>query len=165
MLTVVLPGLSKTNITWLRQLQSKLKVPGELYCHEWKTWSTNERFNYDYEVGTILRKLKNHKEVNFIAKSIGTKVLMKIIPHIKTKIKKVVLCGIPIDPIAYYSGMKLINPKNLLIIQNSRDPYMPYALIKVYLYLVNKNITVVEQKSNTHDYPYYNIFRDWIFSE
>ncbi len=162
MKTIVLPGLSKRNEDWLIGINDNLKLPSRIYLHRWATWFKQKEFDIDLETQKILGVISNDDKVNFIAKSIGTKVLVKLIPQLRDRVNKIILCGIPVDPVNYLTGLKTIKPQNLLIIQNSQDPYMPYWIIEKYIHLIDKTITVVEKESDNHDYPYFEEFEYWL---
>jgi hypothetical protein len=163
MLTIILPGYSSENNLWAQEAKNKLNHQGNIIVHEWEHWKTGKQININEEADKIILKIGREK-VNFIAKSIGTKVLMRILPRIYKQVNKIVLCGIPIDPLTYVKGIMLLNRNNILIIQNSHDPYMPYFLIKIYIHLINRNIRVISKESNTHDYPYIEDFERFIFN-
>ena len=161
MRTIILPGYSLHNKYWAYDVKSKLESAGfEAEVYEWKHWQGG-RMNLPDEVKNICKIIGDEK-VNFIAKSIGTKVLMKIFSKVGKQINKVILCGIPIDPVTYMGGIKKIGGKKLLIFQNSKDPFMPYKAISVYVKLIDKNIKVVEKEANTHEYPYYDEFINFL---
>ncbi len=160
MLTLILPGYSPYNQAWAYQVKEKLKLPGEIVVHEWRHWQTGKSFNLNYEVDQIL-KIIGKQPVNFLAKSVGTRVLMSLLPEIKDQVQKVILCGIPFDPLKYVQGIKLLDKQNLLVVQNSQDPIMPYKFIATYLHLVDKKIKVVEKPAKNHDYPYFPDFQEF----
>jgi len=161
MITIILPGHSLSNKAWAFETQANLQIPGEIVVHQWRHWTTGGDIDIDYEVGEIIKKVGGQK-VSIIAKSIGTKVFMLLYPHIKDQVQKVILCGIPFDPATYMSGIKSFTGNNLIIFQNSSDPYIPYKPIQLYIRLVNKDIRVVEKKGATHDYPYYSDFTSFL---
>ncbi len=162
MLTIVLPGRSPLNSKWLDEIEKEMGSELELYLHRWRAWENGVEFDFDLEIKQILEVIQEEEKVNFIAKSIGTKVLSKLIPEVQTRVNKIILCGIPIDPFNYYKLLTDYTKENLLIIQNSKDPYVPYRAVSIYLKLINSKVNLVERNSNTHDYPYYEIFKNWL---
>lgn len=162
MKTLILPGYSAKNKLWLDQFGNKDIFQLPTIRHEWEHWTTGKSLRIKHEVSEIIKNLESENSINIIAKSVGTKVLMSLIPLIKKKINKVILCGIPIDPMRYVLGIKSINPLKLLVIQNTKDPFMPYFLIKRYIGLIDKNITVLEKPASSHDYPYFEEFMKWL---
>lgn len=162
MKTLILPGYAVKNKLWLDQFSDNSLFPLPTIRHEWERWTTGKSLRLKYEVSEILNKIELEEKINIIAKSVGTRVLMSIIPRIKTKINKVILCGIPIAPMRYVLGIKAMDPKNLLVVQNSKDPFMPASFIKKYIALIDKRITVLEKEAKTHDYPYFEEFVKWL---
>ncbi|OGD08804.1 hypothetical protein A2397_04220 [Candidatus Amesbacteria bacterium RIFOXYB1_FULL_44_23] len=162
MQTVVLPGYSPKNEIWAQAVVDNLKVDGSATLHKWAHWSDGE-FDIKNEVSRIQKEIVDQK-INIIAKSVGTQVFMSLLPLVKATLHKVILCGIPIDPVTYLQGLRSFNSSNLLIIQNSQDPFMPYGPVAVYLKLVNKDIPVIQKTSSTHDYPYYDDFNKFLSS-
>lgn len=154
---IILPGYSLHNKDWAYDVKKNLEPDFRVEVHEWKHWSTSGSLSLRYEVDKILAEVGKRK-VSFIAKSIGTKVLMSVVPKIINQIDKVILCGIPIDPVGYGKGIKLIGSDRLLVIQNSQDPFMPAKAIKIYLSLVDKKVRFIEKKASDHEYPYYEDF-------
>ncbi|MBU1326842.1 hypothetical protein KKB64_00410 [Patescibacteria group bacterium] len=161
MLTLILPGYSPANRQWALKVKENLKLPGEVIVHEWQHWRDGKSFNLKYEVDQILAII-GKQQVNFIAKSVGTRVLMALLPKINKQVQKVILCGIPIDPLRYVKGIKLIGRDHLLVVQNSQDPLMPYKLIETYIHLIDKKIKAVEKEAKNHDYPYFDDFQRFL---
>lgn len=157
MRTIILPGYSLKNKDWAYEVKDYLEPEFDVAVHEWRHWESGGNLNINYEVGEII-KLVGNKQVSFIAKSIGTKVLMSVIPKVKKQINKVILCGIPIDPVGYAKGIKLVGAENLLIFQNTHDPFISYKAVKLYLKLIDKRIKIIEGKRNDHHYPFYKDF-------
>lgn len=164
MLTLILPGYSPHNKPWAYEIKEKLKLPGEIVVHEWQHWTPGKSFNLNFEVDKILEIIVKQK-VNILAKSVGTRVLMSLLPTIKTQVHKVILCGVPFDPMRYVQGIKLLDKQNLLVIQNSQDPIMAYKFIATYLHLIDKKIKVVEKPAKNHDYPYFTDFQEFLADE
>ncbi|EKD99818.1 MAG: hypothetical protein ACD_22C00171G0014 [uncultured bacterium] len=162
MLTVVLPGYSPSNKAWVLETKRQLEVSGEVYAHGWRHWDGSSVFDSDFEIAKII-DVVGDTDLNFVAKSVGTDVLMKLLPKIVKHVSKIVLCGIPIDPIKHTGSFKLVDPEKILVIQNTGDPFMPSKLIKSYIGLINRKIRVLEKKADNHDYPYYEDFRSFLF--
>lgn len=161
MLTVILPGYSPKNKMWADEIVEKADLPDQVIVYEWKHWETNKRMDIQDEVLNVL-DLVGDQKVNFIAKSVGTRVLMLVIPKINEQINKVVLCGIPGEPVDYGDSLNKLDPKNIMVFQNARDPFMKYAAIKDRMNKINKKIKVIEKDAGTHHYPYYSDFHDFL---
>src|SRR6266478_1786851 len=92
MKTIILPGYSHKNKDWALEVQENIP-DSEVY--EWEHWSdVNIRFNAKEEAQRI-KNLIGESEVNIIAKSIGTMVIMMTLKEIK--INKIILCGVPVN--------------------------------------------------------------------
>ena len=161
MRTIILPGYSLHNKDWAYDVKSELESAGfDARVYEWKHWSGG-KMNITSEVENIKNTIGD-EEVNIIAKSVGTKVFMKLLSGIKLHLNKVILCGIPFDPEGYLKGIKKLGRDKLIVFQNSEDPFVPFSVISRFIKLIDKKIKVVKKESNTHDYPYFSDFIDFL---
>ncbi len=177
---IVLPGYSLHNKEWAYDVKKNLRTDTEVVVYEWGHWppaqttgsensmvrgkasgSVRKSMNVKSEVENILALVGKDK-VSFVAKSVGTRVLVTLAPKIKNQIQKVIMCGIPIDPLKYSQGFKAIGSEKVLIFQNSKDPFMPALAIKAYLKIIDKNIKVIEKQASNHEYPYYDEFNEFL---
>jgi hypothetical protein len=161
MLTLILPGLSPHNKDWAIQTKENLKLPSEIVACEWKHWKTGGALDVDYEAGQII-SLIGSQRVNFIAKSAGTSVFMRVLPKIINRVEKIILCGIPMYPPEYLRGLTLLTKGSVEMFQNSGDPLVPYKLIEKYIHTLDKDIPVIEKQAETHDYPYFTDFQKFL---
>jgi hypothetical protein len=159
MKTIILPGYSPHNKDWAYEVKKHLGK--DVVVHEWRHWETGKSLSTKYETEKI-KGLIGSEKVNIIAKSVGTRVMMALLPEINKQVNKVILCGIPVDPIKYYQGIKLLGAKRLLIIQNTHDPFTPSKIIMLYLKVVDKKIKVIEKEAHNHDYPYFSDFASFL---
>jgi len=160
MKTIILPGYSLHNRQWAYEVKEYLEKNGlTADVYEWKHWQGG-RMNMRQEVENLI-EFAGSEKINVIAKSIGTKVFMKLFSTVENQIQKVILCGIP-DPAGYAKGIKKMGQARLLIFQNSKDPFMPYSAISAYVKLVDKDVRVIKKESSTHEYPYYGEFTDFL---
>ena len=162
MKTIILPGYSPHNKEWLYDVKNNLEIDGEIVVHEWKHWKEGS-LSVKNETDNIITEVGNDR-INFIAKSVGFRILMTIIPKLFNKIEKVILCGIPVDPIRYSSEIKMIKKTNLVIFQNSKDPFMSFEKIKKSVVAIDKDIKVFEKIASNHDYPYFEEFSSFLSS-
>ena len=162
MKTIILPGYSPRNKDWAYEVKDRLDLGHKVLVHEWKHWGGG-KFSLNTERSNILENIRI-EEVNIIAKSVGTRVLMSLVGEIEDRINKVILCGIPVDPVRYTKGIKLIGAKRLLVIQNKKDPLMPSKPIKLFMKLIDKNIKVLEMPRSDHDYPYFKEFQKFLLA-
>ncbi len=166
MKTIILPGYSPRNKDWANEVKNDLELDHEVVVHNWKHWQKGS-FSMPREVKTIIKKLDDDK-VNIIAKSVGTRVTMKLIPKIKGQIEKVILCGIPTKLTSetsrkdYTNGLSLLPPKKITCFQNTKDPFANYQIIKKFIHSVNKKIKVIEKPRSDHHYPYTKDFQKLI---
>lgn len=159
--TLILPGYSLHNKIWAYDVKNYLDKRGkDCEVYEWKHW-LGGKMDIKKEVEN-LRMFIGNDEICVIAKSIGTKVFMKLYPKIEPNIKKVILCGIPIDPVGYLEGVKKLGGERVIIFQNSRDPFMPHSVISAFIRLIDRNIKVVKKDAGTHDYPYFEEFLQFL---
>ena len=95
MITIILPGYSVKNKEWAKEVKEKLSLGHNVLVHEWKHWeSLGTSLSISYEREKILGKIGKEK-INVIAKSVGTRVLMNLVPDTHHQLKKIILCGIP----------------------------------------------------------------------
>jgi len=119
------------------------------------------------EMAKILEEIGDDK-VSIIAKSVGTRVAMYLIPKIINKLDKVIFVGIPTKfestkvKTLYRDGMLKLGTQNLLCIQNTGDPFSPYITVKNFLQSVNPKIKIIEKPARNHEYPYYEEFTKFI---
>lgn len=167
MKTITLPGYSLSNREWAEEIKKRI---GNVQVHEWKHWVTGEQkdFSVKNEVEKVSQEVGESK-VNIIAKSIGTLVAASLIKEIAGQIKKTILCGIPtaflkdndLENKSYFN-LKNLNPKNILVIQNSQDPLATYDQIKEMFSKINPEIKVLEKNREDHNYPYYSDFEKFL---
>lgn len=161
MLTVILPGYSLHNKSWAYEAKNYLEKNGlVVVVYEWKHWVSG-KMNIADEVKRLVN-LIGKKRVNIIAKSIGTKVFVKLNKKIGKQINKIILCGVPFDPIGYLGSIRNTDHIRIIIFQNSHDPFVPYTAVKAFVMLANKKVKVIKHLSNTHDYPYYEEFIEFL---
>ncbi|TEU01706.1 hypothetical protein E3I18_02455, partial [Candidatus Woesebacteria bacterium] len=92
MKTIIFPGYSPRNKDWALDVQKQMDLDHEVLVHEWKHWIKGS-FSIRKELDEIIKKIGKEK-INIIAKSVGARVVMKLIPEMKDQINKVILCGI-----------------------------------------------------------------------
>lgn len=185
MKTIILPGYSMSNEEWAKEAKDSLSFKEEdVIIHYWKHWTNDhstktnfspERFDINYEADKIINTFLG-ENCYIIAKSIGTRVAMKILTKIPNKVEKLILCGIPTkndQPLRfeddvieqseglYSKGLKNISADDVICFQNESDPFARYGDIKNFLGAINPNIKVIKKPRNDHHYPYYKDFYDF----
>jgi len=170
MSTIILPGFSRNNEEWAKELKDAL-ANDQVLIHFWLHWATqnDSDFSIENEIPRILEKINDQKinTINIIAKSIGTFVATFLLEKIPEKINKIVLLGIPFndfskEQIEKYEIIKDFDPKRILIIQNSQDPHGSFNDIFKYFYSLSSQIEILRQDSLTHEYPYYQIINNFL---
>jgi pimeloyl-ACP methyl ester carboxylesterase len=166
--TVILPGFSPHNKDWALTVQKNFKDANlETIVHFWKHWETakNSDFSPTLEIQRLSQKIGNN-EFNILAKSIGTAVAMYLIEAHPKRVQKVILCGIPLK----FEGMKpqylekyrkvlsSLEPKNVQVYQNDKDPWADPNKVSDLIQSVNKNIPIFIKPRSDHEYPYFEDF-------
>lgn len=169
MLAIILPGYSSHNRSWAEDIIKNVLLPYPIFIHEWRHWSQGGGLSESYEVAKIIDEIGNEK-VNIIAKSVGTRITMRLLPSIVNLVEKVILCGIPTKfegpdiKDLYTQGIKSIPPSKFLIIQNTSDPFSPFAVVDEAIHSIEPQIKIVEKPASTHDYPYFEDFENFLRS-
>ena len=166
MKTIILPGYSPRNKDWAEEIKEEINLGHEIIVHNWKHWTGNKTMSIKSELDGIFDEIDN-EDFNLLAKSVGTRVAMYLIPLAKSKIKKVILCGIPTKglvektKVLYSNGINCLDSQNILCIQNSRDPLASYEDVVNFINSINSHIKVVEMPGGSHDYPYSKEFSEF----
>lgn len=184
---IILPGYSIKNKEWAQEaVDYFLKENANACIHNWNHWKQKNNtkrikqtgLNIDFEVDEILKIISDEK-VFILAKSIGTRVAMKLLIRIPRQIEKLILCGIPsIDDrelklneniieqsnSLYQMGLKNISADKIICFQNSADPLANYQDVKHFLETINFSIKLIEKPGNDHHYPYYEDFAGFFTS-
>jgi hypothetical protein len=177
MKTAILPGYSPHNKEWAYEVKDNLKLGHKIIVHEWEHWplsgsgSSNGQgsFSVKREIAKIMKEVGNEK-VNFIVKSVGTRVLMHIAPLLQKQIVKAVLCGIPTKGTSesvykiYKQGLSVLKPDHLIVFQNVKDPFASYSDIKILVGSINEEFQIVKKPRSDHHYPYYEDFQKFLSS-
>ncbi|MBN1168826.1 hypothetical protein JXA63_02950 [Candidatus Woesebacteria bacterium] len=158
MKTIILPGYSPRNKDWAEEIIEDLAPEIEVVIHEWEHWSGGS-MSVSREKKRILDLIGDSK-INVIAKSVGTRVLMNMLPEIHQQVNKVILCGIPTKFESekprelYNNGLSLLSPSQLIILQNENDPLANFEIIEKFVHSVNPKIVVKKMPRSDHHYPY-----------
>lgn len=177
MITIILPGYSKENREWAEEVKEKINLDHDIVIHKWQHWPTARRasgsesqttsFSVAREKKRILDKVGDRK-INIIAKSVGTRVLMHLLPKIHGRIGKVILCGIPTKfesdktKNLYKKGLTLLSSAQVVVFQNVSDPLANYSVIEKFIHSVNPKIEVIKMPRSDHHYPYHDEFKSML---
>ena len=166
MKTIILPGYSAKNKNWTEEVDQKLDLDHKVIVYNWKHWISGS-FSVKFEKDAILSEIGKEK-INIIAKSIGTRVLMHLIPLATDQFEKVILCGIPTKfesetpKKLYKEGLSLLSPSQIVVFQNEKDPLANYSVIEKFIHSVNSKINVIKKPRSDHHYPYFEDFQDFL---
>ena len=161
MKTLILPGSSPKNLKWAMELN----IP-EAEVWPWPHWPDGDEASFDAqkEAREIFGKY-NGQQINILAKSIGTYVLIKLF-QMGFVPDKFVLCGIPLKVIiekkveSEYQMLTTFVPE--IIIQNSNDPLGSFTEVSEFIHNINQNITVISKEADNHSYPYPDEFNKYL---
>lgn len=167
MRTLVLPGFSLNNKEWAQEIKERLNLGHEVKVIFWQHWEKGGSLAMNYELQKII-KLIGEDEVNIIAKSVGTRVSMNLVPKITKQINKLILCGIPTKGRSesvkklYREGLSPLSPSQVIVVQNTKDPFANFKIIEKFIHSINLKIKVVEKQRSDHHYPYTEDFQKFL---
>jgi predicted alpha/beta-hydrolase family hydrolase len=159
MKTLILPGFSVKNKEWAQDLAKKLDLGHEVEVVFWRHWQKGGSLALNYEMEKIKNKIGDD-EVNLIAKSVGSRVTVNLIPLLKGRIEKVVFCGIPFRGFGdetktkFRKALASFPTKNIICFQNERDPFGNYQTVAEFIHSINPKISVIRMPRSDHHYPY-----------
>lgn len=168
MRTIILPGYSKHNKVWAYEIQKKLALDQVIWVHEWMHWGEAPSLSVPREIAAILEELAGDS-FNIIAKSVGTRVAMELIPQVVNRVNKVILCGIPTKfesqdaKDLYQKGLTKLSPNDIICIQNTADPFASFHEVSVALAEINPDIEIIEKERKDHEYPYFEDFQKFLY--
>lgn len=166
MKTIVLGGGSAKNKIWVDEVCKELN--GEpVYYEDWLN-GQDARINFEVEIGKVLQVI-NNEPFNMIIKSVGSLVGLGTIVKVPNLIQKLIICGVPLHDFS----TEEINDKykilasmgNILCFQNENDPHGSFIEVRDLISKINPNIKVIcktGEFSASHNYPYYQDFRDFL---
>lgn len=166
MKTIILPGFSLHNKDWAEEVASFLGK--DTVVHNWLHWKTDSlSLSLRKELESIVKEIDSGV-INIIAKSVGTMVTMRLLLLIPAKIEKIILCGIPSvseeRKKLFTTPLPDFNPKNIIVFQNTKDPFASYEEVKKFMKDINSKIQVIEKERSDHNYPYFKDFKNYLIS-
>lgn len=164
MKTIILPGFSLHNKDWAEELASNLN--NNKVVHNWLHWKNDKSsLSLKEELKNIIKEVGEEK-INIIAKSVGTMVCMHLLQIIPKKINKIILCGIPSvskeRKNLFTSSLLNFSPEDIIVFQNTKDPFASYKEVKNFIESVNPKIKVIEKERSDHNYPYFENFKRFL---
>lgn len=162
MQVLILPGFSQKNKRWAQDLSRFLSPQFEAIFHSWKHWesSKNAVFSPESELKLIRTQLESNQVSHVIAKSIGTYVLALGLPELQPFIKKILLCGVPVNDLSVeergiYKNYRSHPKSDIICFQNNLDSHGSAADLMSLFELTKLDIPLRTFEADTHDYPYY----------
>ncbi|KKU56702.1 hypothetical protein A3H89_03210 [Candidatus Amesbacteria bacterium RIFCSPLOWO2_02_FULL_48_11] len=171
MQTIILPGYSPKNQAWAEETQSALDstTPAIVinYAH-WETGTADPDW-LDKETRKLI-DFVDSRQVNILAKSIGTAVAMGVLKQKPDLVNKVIFCGIPILDFkpgdeTYYQPLKTFPSDKILCIQNADDNHGGYTQAEKFLHSLNPNLKIISKPRSDHEYPYIEDFIAFLESD
>jgi len=164
MKTLILPGFSPKNKNWADSVQKQIIQSATL---EWAHWQTDKaETNWlENEARKIVGEIK--EPTNFIAKSMGTAVAMKVLEWKEDFIHKIILCGIPMYDLqegdkSLYEPLKKFPAEKIICFQNDLDNHGSYDEVEKFLHILNPKLKIVSKPRDDHEYPYFEDFIDFL---
>ena len=165
MKTIILPGFSLKNKDWA--YAAKYNLPEiEIMVHEWFHWITES--DSDFSIEQEVSRLNIKEPINIIAKSIGTLIVVNMLKQNKeNKINKIIFNGIPLNDLKeedfeVYKVLKDFDLDKTLFIQNEEDIHGNHKEVSEFLKKINPKVKVISKPGDTHEYPYWDEFRDFL---
>ncbi len=153
-----LPGNSVVNKDEAYSIKSHLEAKGhKVTVFEWTHWGDeNIQWNLNYEIEKIKALNLSTYDI-LIGKSIGSFVSSKLVSDSLIDPKRVILLGLPLDSalvdISDYSNCIDKMGTNIVIIQNTKDPYGPLEDVNS-LIKDKTGVKLVLKEASTHIYNY-----------
>lgn len=164
MITFILPGFSPSNKNWTDEVAKNLKIDGEIRPVYWDHWTNPDSTLKPKVKAQDVVDIAMKEQVNIVAKSVGTLIAVYVAGLIPAQINKIILCGIPSVSekrlAIYKETLGKIQPDKVLVFQNTTDPFASFNEVRSFINKVNSGIKVIEKPLNSHDYPYFEDFRE-----
>ncbi len=167
MQTVILPGGSAKNKEWIDTVAANLDVEGIIRPISWDHWLDPSKKFYPKEKADLIANHTKGSKLNIVAKSIGCLVAAYVIEQIPGQINKVILNGIPLADLnemekqTIKKSLIMLNPKNLICIQNSQDTHASYSDVEMFL---PEGTNLIEKERTDHEYPYFEDYASFLKS-
>jgi predicted alpha/beta hydrolase family esterase len=171
MRTIILPGYSLYNKEWAENIAKSLrhKAISKVTVIEWEHWQSGGGIKIKKELEKIISEIGEEKQVNIIAKSVGTMVAMELLKIAKGKINKIILCGVPSvseeRKKLFRTALSDFPSKNIIVFQNTKDPFATFSEVRAFIDGINPEIIVIEKPASDHNYPYSTDFQEFLVRE
>ncbi len=168
MVTIILPGYSVHNQAWLEETAKSIRSEGEIRPVYWGHW-TDPKAKFDpSQKANLLEGVTGRRVVDIIAKSLGTLVAAFLIMRFPEKIRKVILCGIPLNDIGedekeiIKNALRKIPLENVICFQNDEDPHGGTMMLKGFLAEFGNDIEIIDKQRDDHEYFYQQEFNKFL---
>lgn len=168
MVTVIIPGYSPKNKKWLEDTASEIRSEGQIRPIYWGHW-TDPDVKFDPKIkANLLDGVSGRRVVDIVAKSIGGLVASYLIQKSPEKIRKVILCGIPMNDISegekevIKNALHKIPLQNVICFQNNEDPHGGCDAVKNFLSMFGSDIKIVCKNRDDHEYFYQDEFNQFL---
>lgn len=168
MVTIILPGYSSHNKKWLEETATNIPGDGEIRPIYWGHW-TDESIKFEPRVkANLLDSVSGKRVVDIVAKSLGTLVAAYLIQKSPEKIRKVILCGIPLNDLTeedkevLKNALRNVSPANIIYFQNDEDPHGGVEALKTFLTGLGSVSKVIEKQRSDHEYFYQKEFSEFL---
>ena len=168
MVTIILPGYSAHNKSWLEETAQTIGTQGEIRAVYWDHWTDPEKKFNAKEKGRLINDITGAGASDIVAKSIGTLVAAYMILKSPTKIRKVILCGVPLNDLSEEDkevvklALKSIPSKNVICFQNEENPHGGSGQLKNFLSGFDSGVEVISKSRADHEYSYVEEFKKFL---
>jgi pimeloyl-ACP methyl ester carboxylesterase len=168
MVTLILPGYSPKNKEWAEETAEKINVDGLIRPIFWDHWTNPEKKFKPSEKGRLLAGVSVKNAVNIVASSIGTLVATHVVDFAPERVRKIILCGIPLNDMNEENLEEIrrvlrgFPPENILCFQNVEDPHANYDQAKLFYDGINPDIKLISKPGSDHEYPYFEEFHQFL---
>lgn len=167
MVTIIIPGYSPHNQKWLEDTASQVKADGEIRPIYWGHW-TDPNIKFDPKIkANLLDGVSGKRVVDIVAKSIGTLVASYLIQKSPEKIRKVILCGIPLNDLGedekeiIKNALHKIPVENIICFQNDEDPHGGTDILKNF-FSGELDVQIISKTRDDHEYFYQDEFNKFL---
>ena len=171
MVTIILPGYSTHNKNWLEETARTIGAQGDIRAVYWDHWTDPEKKFNPKEKGRLINDITGAGASDIIAKSVGTLVAAYMILKAPSKVRKVILCGIPLNDLSEADkeviklALKSIPPKSVVCFQNDEDPHGGADQLKNFMAGFDSDIEGITKSRADHEYPYFEEFKKFLLGE
>lgn len=150
----------------LSQFRNIFEVP--VLIIDWTHWETGKT-DKDWilaEASKLAGQIRG-RQVNLLAKSIGTAVAMCLLKTNRGAINKIILCGLPLEDLSkddktVYSILADFPSDKIICFQNENDNHGSFSEVQSFLHSINLEIRVVKSQRSDHEYPYSQRFIEFL---